>query len=78
LWSARPTGVPRPETHVIASFGVTGRILYRLDIGRIFVTAGVTLDLAFWREQLTLTGVGTVARTPLVEIGPFLGFGVNL
>lgn len=78
LWSVRPSGVPRPETHVIASLGLTARALYRLDIGRFFVLAGVTLDLALWREQLSLTGVGTIARTPLVEVGPILGFGVNL
>jgi hypothetical protein len=25
-----------------------------------------------------VTGVGPIARTPLFEAGPFLGFGVNL
>jgi len=78
LWSARPSGVPHPETHVIVSLGFTARALYRLDIGRIFVMAGATFDVAFWREQLSLTGVGAIARTPLFEVGPILGFGVNL
>ena len=73
-----PERHPHPETHVIASFGLTARALYRLDIGRIFLAPGSRFDLAFWREQLDVTGVGTIARTPLVEIGPFLGFGVNL
>ena len=78
LWATRPSGISHPETHVIASFGVSARALYRLDIGRIFFTAGVTFDAALWREQLAVTGVGTLARTPLFEVGPILGFGVNL
>ncbi len=78
LWSARPIGLAHPATHVIASLGVTARLLYRIDIGRVFATAGVTFDAALWREELTLTGVGTIARTPLFEVGPILGFGVNL
>jgi hypothetical protein len=78
LWSARPSGIPHPATTVVASVGLTARALYRLDLGRVFVTAGATVDLAFVREELTLTGVGRIARTPLVEVGPILGFGVNL
>ena len=54
------------------------RVLYHLDIGRVFVTAGVTFDAAFVREELTVTGVGPIAHTPLFEAGPILGFGVNL
>jgi len=78
LWSVRPTGVAHPATRVIVSAGVTARVLYHLDIGRVFVTAGLSFDAAFWREELTLTGVGLIARTPLFEVGPILGFGVNL
>lgn len=78
LWSARPTGVAHPTTHVIVSAGLTARVLYHLDIGRVFVTAGVTFDAAFLREELSITGVGPIARTPLFEAGPILGFGVNL
>jgi hypothetical protein len=78
LWSVRPTGVAHPATRVIASAGVTARVLYHLDIGRVFVTIGLTFDAALWREELTLTGVGLIARTPLFEVGPILGFGVNL
>ena len=78
LWSVRTLGVAHPSTDVIVSLGVTARLLYRLDIGRVFVTAGASVDAAFWREELTLTGVGRIARTPLFEAGPILGFGVNL
>jgi hypothetical protein len=78
LWSVRPTGIAHPTTHVIASAGLTARLLYHLDIGRIFVTAGVTFDASLWREELTLTGVGPIAHTPLFEVGPILGFGANL
>ncbi|MCA1663436.1 MAG: hypothetical protein LC659_04060, partial [Myxococcales bacterium] len=78
LWSVRPSGVAHPATRVIASAGLTARVLYHLDIGRVFVTAGVTFNAALWREELTLTGVGLIARTPLFEVGPIFGFGVNL
>jgi len=78
LWSARASGLAHPTTHVIVSAGVTARVLYHLDIGRVFIAAGATFDAAFWREELTLTGIGPVAHTPLFEAGPFLGFGVNL
>jgi hypothetical protein len=78
LWSVRAVGVAHPATRVIASAGVTARVLYHLDIGPVFVTAGVSFDAALWREELTLTGVGLIARTPLFEVGPILGFGVNL
>jgi hypothetical protein len=78
LWSVQPTGLPHPRTTIVVSAAVTGRILYHLDLGRVFLTAGVTAEVAFLREQLTVTGVGKIAQTPLVEIGPILGFGVNL
>lgn len=78
LWSARAVGLAHPTTHVIVSAGVTARVLYHLDIGRVFLAAGATFDAALWREELTLTGIGPVAHTPLFEAGPFLGFGVNL
>lgn len=78
LWTVTPTGLPRPSTTIIVSAAVTGRILYHIDLGRVFLTAGVTAEVAFLREQLTVTGVGRIAQTPLVEVGPILGFGVNL
>ena len=78
LWSVRPNGLPGAHTSVIVSAAATARVLYHLDLGRVFLTAGVTFDAAFVREQLSLTGVGTVAATPLFEVGPILGFGVNL
>lgn len=78
LWSARLNGLPRPHTSVIVSAGVGARLLYHLDLGRVFLTAGVTFDAALVREELTVTGIGPIAHTPLFEIGPILGFGVNL
>jgi hypothetical protein len=78
LWSARPTGLAHPTTHVIVSAGLTARLFYHLDIGRVFIAAGVNFDAAFLREELTLTGIGPIARTPLFEVGPILVFGVNL
>jgi hypothetical protein len=78
LWSVHPIGIAHPTTHVIASAGLSARLLYHLDIGRIFLTAGVTFDASLWREELTLTGVGPIAHTPLFEVGPILGFGANL
>src|SRR5262249_55390475 len=65
LWSARPIGVTHPTTHVIVSAGLSARLLYHLDIGRVFVMAGATFDAALWREELTVTGVGPIAHTPL-------------
>jgi hypothetical protein len=78
LWIVRPSGLPHPQSSVIVSAGITARLLYHLDLGRVFLTAGVTFDAALVREELSLTGIGPIAHTPLFEIGPILGFGVNL
>lgn len=78
LWSVRPSGLSNAHTSVLFSAGVGARVLYHLDLGPVFLTAGVNFDVALVREELTLTGIGTVARTPLFEVGPLLGFGVNL
>ena len=78
LWTVRPRGLPHPRPSVIVSAAVSARLLYHLDLGRFFLTAGIDASVALVREQLAVTGVGTLARTPIVQIGPILGLGVSL
>jgi hypothetical protein len=79
IYIVRPSGVPHPGTSLVpAAPAATVRILYHLDVGRVFLSAGLACDVAFSREDLTVTGAGVVARTPWVTLGPLIGFGVNL
>jgi hypothetical protein len=78
FYLVRVAGVPHPRSSVVASAAVTARFLYHLDLGRIFVTAGVACDIGMVREELSVTGVGVVARAPLVTLGPLLALGLNL
>jgi hypothetical protein len=78
LYLVHATGIPRPRTSVVTSAGVSARILYHLDLGRVFLTAGVSCEVGFIQEELTVTGAGVVARPPLVTLGPLLALGFNL
>ena len=50
----------------------------RRRLGWAMFTAGVTCDVGFIREELTVTGAGPVARPPLVTLGPLLALGFSL
>jgi hypothetical protein len=78
LYLVRATGIPHPRTSIVTSAGATARVLYHLDLGRVFLSAGVTCEVGFIREELTVTGAGRVARPPLVTLGPLLALGVSL
>ena len=79
IYIVRPSGVPRPSTSLVpAAPAATVRILYHIDVGRVFLSAGLACDVAFAREDFTVTGAGVVARTPWVTLGPLIGFGVNM
>jgi hypothetical protein len=78
LYIVHATGVPHPHTSVVPSAGATARVLYHLDLGRVFLTAGISCDVGFIREELTVAGAGTVARPPLVTLGPLLALGFSL
>ncbi|HEX4458458.1 MAG TPA: hypothetical protein VIA18_10840 [Polyangia bacterium] len=78
LYMVRTSGVPRPSSSLVHSAAADVRILYHLDISRVFLQAGLACDVAFAREDLTVTGAGVVARTPWVTLGPLIAFGVNL
>jgi hypothetical protein len=77
VWLAASTGLPRPASTVIAEPGAFVRVAYRLQLGRVALQAGVDLDVAFVRDNLTVGGVGQVARTPAVLLSPFAGLGVG-
>jgi hypothetical protein len=78
LWLATPGGVPHPSTRVLTEPGARVRVAYRLDLGRFTLAAGVTLDALFTAEDLSIGGAGTVARTSLVEISPYLSGGLKI
>jgi hypothetical protein len=45
---------------------------------RFTLSAGLALDVAFRGDDLQVLGVGTVARTPLVLLSPFVSAGAAL
>jgi hypothetical protein len=75
LWLARSGGLPRPTARVLAEPGVSVRVGYRLDLRHVSIAAGVALDALFTADNLQIGGAGTVARTSLVELTPFVAFG---
>jgi hypothetical protein len=78
LWRIVATGLPHPHTSLVTSFSVAARILYRLDVGRLFMQGGVVFSVAPESEDLSITGVGVIAHTPRLMLGPMLAIGVNL
>jgi hypothetical protein len=78
LWRVVATGLPHPHTSLVTSFSVAARVLYHLDIGRLYVQGGVAFSVAPTSEDLSITGVGLIAHTPRLTIGPILALGVNL
>jgi hypothetical protein len=78
LWRVVATGLPHPHTSVVTSFAVAARVLYHLDIGRMFLNAGVLFTVAPSTEDLSVTGVGVIAKTPRLTLGPILALGLNL
>jgi hypothetical protein len=77
IWVAGSTGLPRPGSAVFAEPGAAVRAAYRLELGRLVLQAGLALETAFLRDDLTVGGVGRVAQTPLVLLSPFVGAGVG-
>jgi hypothetical protein len=75
LWIAHSTGIPRPTTSALAEPGVTARLAYRLELGHLCISAGLAVDAMFTAHDLQIGGVGTLARTSLVELTPFLSLG---
>lgn len=78
LWLVGSNGVAHPLSTVVAEPELLVRAAYRLDLGRFVLEAGVHFDVAFLVDNLTVSGVGTVTHTPLLDLGPFLGAGVRL
>jgi hypothetical protein len=78
LWLVVATGLPHPHTSLVTSVAVAARVLYRLDIGRVFLQGGLVFSVAPQSEDLSITGVGVIAHTPRVTLGPILAIGLNL
>jgi hypothetical protein len=78
LWLASAGGLPRPSSQVLAEPGATVNVGYRLDLGRFDLTVGVALDVLFVAHDLTIGGAGTLARTSLVEVLPYLAAGLQI
>jgi hypothetical protein len=77
VWVARAEGLPRPGSSVFAQPGAFVRASYRLELGPVVLTAGVALEAAFVRDDLTVGGLGRVTQTPIVHVLPFVGAGVG-
>jgi hypothetical protein len=77
LWTATTSGLPRAASTVFAQPGAFVRAAYRLELGRLVLTVGVAVDAVLLRDSLTIGGVGSVARTPVVLVSPFVGLGVG-
>jgi hypothetical protein len=77
IWVARSSGLPRPGSALVAQPGAFVRAAYRLELGPAVLTAGLDLDVAFLRDDLSIGGVGRVARTPWVQLLPFIGAGAG-
>jgi hypothetical protein len=75
LWLARAGGLPAPASKVLPEPGASVRLAYRLDLKNVCLAAGVVVDAMFTAHDLQIGGVGTVARTSLVEMTPFLSLG---
>jgi hypothetical protein len=78
LYRVETQGTPRPRTSLVVSAAVIARVLYHLDLGPVFIDAGISCEVGLVREALTVTGAGVVARPPLVTLGPVLALGVGL
>ena len=78
LWLASSSGVRRPMTAIAPVAGLEARGSYAFEVRRFVFEAGVNLGVAFNRADLLISGVGTVAHTSLVDLGPFVGAGINL
>jgi hypothetical protein len=77
LWLVQPGGVPHARSSLLAEPGIEARAAYRLAVGRTAFGAGVAADVALLRDDLTVAGVGVVARTPLIMVLPFVEANVN-
>jgi hypothetical protein len=77
FWLARSTGLPHPGSGLAIQPAVFVRAAYRLELGRVVLCLGLNLDAAFVRNQLSVGGVGQVAKTPVVELVPFVGAGLG-
>jgi hypothetical protein len=78
LWNVRTAGLPHPRSSIIPDFAVDARVFYRLDVGHIFLQAGVDFQVAPTAEDLSITGAGVIAHTPRFVLGPLFALGVNL
>src|SRR5262249_4515438 len=78
LWWARTSGLPRPASTVFAEPGLFLRAAYRLELGRVVLHAGVAFEAVFFRDDLTVGGVGVLGHTPVFSIAPYLGAGFGL
>jgi hypothetical protein len=77
IWVAGSSGLPRPGSAVFAQPAAFVRLAYRLELGPVVVEAGLVLETAFIRDDLTVGGLGAVAQTPLVVLSPFAGVGIG-
>jgi hypothetical protein len=77
FWLAHSTGLPHPGSALAIQPGAFVRAAYRLELGRVILCVGLDLDAAFVRNVLSVGGVGQVAKTPVVQLLPFVGAGLG-
>jgi hypothetical protein len=72
LLTAEASGALPSRKTILAEPGLFVRAAYRLELGKFALSAGAVLEALFVAENLTVSGLGLVGRTPLVQLGPFL------
>jgi hypothetical protein len=78
VWSLNATGVPRQNTSVTAQPAASLRFAWRVELERVALSIGFDLTAAFTADKLEIEGIGEVARTPWVTLGPVLDLAARL
>jgi hypothetical protein len=72
LYSVHAAGLADPDDTIVAQPGAEARVVYRFEIKRFTVGVGVEANVAFVRDELSVRGIGEVAKLPIGGFSPFV------
>jgi hypothetical protein len=75
---ARADGTTAAASAIAAEPALSARAAYRLESDRLVLSVGVGAEVAILRNDLVVSGVGTVARTPAFVLTPLASLGLRL
>jgi hypothetical protein len=78
LWTVNAAGALRQTSTLLAEPGASLRAAYRLELGRVGLALGVDATTLFLADDLMIAGLGRVARTSSIRLGPYLAATVGL